>query len=323
MIGLGFSVDAVLRPVYQCSRRALPGYSLVDTMRTYSFGWQFDGKCGYIELCPESVAQVCPGEGDSILVNVYSTRSTGCWEERISSIEWVTGSRESLEDYHSRASRDPLVSCIPRAMPGHRLKATSPLNAFLISVAQQNASFKQGWKTLYSLYMVFSPTYLLETSGKPMLFLATPRPQALTDIEGLRRTGLGYRARTVFNAVSRGVFLEEPSCDELDEKLGEVRGVGPYTLKLTKLLACRDYRSAPLDRWFTRLASHAYNVHPTRVGDELGYRFGSWAGLAVFHTTIAFDAEPYRKALQRLRRGENCPGLADPSPLTLWKHYRA
>jgi N-glycosylase/DNA lyase len=91
-------------------------------------------------------------------------------------------------------------------------------------------------------------------------------------------------------------------------------------MALVRLLACRDYSTLPLDRWLRRLASAAYSVPEAAAGQELRRRFGAYTGLAALHTTIGFDAEPISRALERLREGKNKPGLADPSPMSLWRH---
>jgi len=49
-------------------------------------------------------------------------------------------------------------------------------------------------------------------------------------------------------------------------------------------------------------------------------RFGQWVGLAAIDATIAFDAQPLRRALERLEKGLNKPGVDEPSPITLWRH---
>lgn len=304
-----------LRPRYELSLKPARGFSLLQTISTYSFGWQFDGRRGFIELCPEAVAILSEDQG-SIIVKVYASSGSSCWEEELTRLSWRLGLEEDLGPYHSIARGDPLVGCIPRSMPGHRLRALSLWSSFLTAVCQQNASFRQGWRMLYKLHLVAGDRYILETPSGRLVFLSEPRPGRL-DAEKLRIAGLGYRAGTIMEGLRFKVH--ELGCSEA-ERLREIRGVGDYTYNLVKLLACRDYNSLPLDRWLRKLASEAYGVSENDAGDEIKSRFREWSGLAALHATIAFDAQPLRRALERLRRGENCPGLDEPSPITLWRY---
>lgn len=312
-----------LRQVYREEIVPVKNYSLVDTMRTYSFGWQYDGSRGYVEVCPGSIAVLWEEEG-RIIVDIYAGDEKGCWEERVRELPRIIGADERLDEYFMLATGDPLVSCIARRMRGLRLRSTDIFYAFLVAVAQQHASFKQGWRSLHRLHLFFSPRYILRLpSGEDHVFLGIPGPRVLVaDPQRLKETGLGYRVRTVLAAARSGVFDDNPvECSVIDEQLSRIRGVGSYTLRLIRLLACRDYRSPPLDQWFTRLAAAAYNVHVDSVLGELTSRFGVWSGLAVYHTTIAFDAEPFRRALARLRKRENCPGLVKPAPVNMWEYF--
>lgn len=165
---------------------------------------------------------------------------------------------------------------------------------------------------MYRLHLLASPRLRLPDGT---VYLETPQPGEL-NAEVLRRAGLGYRARTVIEASS----LAPLDCKNVEELRG-VRGVGPYTIALVKILACRDYTLLPLDRWLLKLAARAYKLPEDRraVEEHLRRRFGEWVGLAALHATIAFDAQPLRRALERLERGLNKPGLDEPSPITLWR----
>ncbi len=302
----------LLGPVYETSIEIDKSYDFHHTAMTYSFGWMYDGIVHRIELCRGSIAVVSEKEG-TLHLQVYSERGNNCWEESIRGVEKRLGARERLEAYWEKARQDPLVGGVAETMPGLRLRTTSIWLAFLIAVCQQNASFRQGWGMLYRLHRLASRRLSARGMG---VYLETPQPSSLS-LDLLRRAGLGYRARTVMEAIRHRVH--ELSCREVD-RAREVRGVGNYTLSLIKLLACRDYSALPLDRWLKRLASEAYNVPESAVDTELHRRFGNYVGLAALHTTIAFDAEPISRALRRLREGRNKPGLVEPSPISLWRH---
>jgi len=293
-------------PVYREELRPRRGYSLVDTMKTYSFGWMYSGgDWGLLELCPGAVAEVRSEEG-VVVVSVYA--ESGCWEDGVDGVPSMLGVWEDYSEYHALGRGDPLVGGVVESMPGHRLRSSSIWAALLIAVCQQNAGFKQGWWMLYRLHLNASRRLVLP-DGR--VYLETPSPSRLTR-DVLRASGLGYRAETVARLVEARAW--ERGCSDLDG-VAEVKGIGSYSMNLVRLLACRDYSAAPIDRWVKRLAAEAY-------GDWRGLvrKFGRWAGLATHHATIGFDAEPLRRALERLRRGLNRPGLSDPSPVTLWRH---
>ena len=289
-------------------------YSPRDTMRVYSFGWMYWGAPrALLELCTHSLVLLdWSREPERILYRVYSTPGNRCWEDRLGRLPWILGLDEDLSGYRILARGDPLVGGVAEAMPGLRLRASSPWQALLVGVCQQNASFRQGWGMLYRLHLNASER-LVTPEGR--VYLATPEPHALTP-SVLRASGLGYRAETVRRLLEARAHRLD--CESLGEAAG-VRGVGPYTLALAWVLACRRYSELPLDRWLKRLVAEAYEVLETRAAEELTRRFNGWRGLAALHATIAFDAQPLRRALERLRRGLNRPGIDEPSPLTLWR----
>ena len=283
------------------------GYSLVDTLRVYSFRWMYwGGSCGRLESCG-CILEACE-EGGRVTLRAYCSGEPGC--DPLKAGIGALGVMEDVSPYLGLARGDPIVGGVVEAMPGYRLRSTSPWAAFLIAVCQQNASFRMGWRMLLRLHLSAGERLRLPDGS---VYIATPRPEKL-DENVLREARVGYRARTILEAAK----LALEGCSDVDV-LGGVRGVGPYTLSLVRLLACRDYTALPLDRWLAKLASEAYRVDPRGVEGEIRRRFDGWTGLYAIQATIAFDAQPLRRALERLRRGLNRPGLDEPSPVTLWK----
>ncbi len=283
------------------------GYSLVDTLRVYSFRWMYwGGSCGRLEACG-CILEACDADG-RIALRAYCSGEPAC--DPIPAGVASLGVREDISGYMRLARGDPVVGGVAEAMPGYRLRSTTPWAAFLTAVCQQNASFRMGWRMLLRLHLLAGRRLRLPDGS---LYISTPSPDELTE-SVLREARVGYRARTILEAAR----LRIESCSDVDALSG-VRGVGPYTLSLVKLLACRDYTVLPLDRWLARLASEAYRVDQGLVEAELRRRFDGWTGLYAIQATIAFDAQPLRRALERLRLGLNRPGLDEPSPVTLWK----
>jgi len=301
-------------PLYTFEVKPTTLYDWHTTLATYSFGWQYDGSRGYIWLCNHCIARIEPLDNYAN-VDIYCGSNDRCWEHAVEELKDVLGIYEDLSEYIRLGKNDPLVGGLLEVMPGLHLRRANVWYAFLVAVCQQNASFKQGWGMLHKLHLIASDRLVIDDT----IFLEPPKPANLNE-EVLREARLGYRASTVLEAIQKRAY--NLSCDDVDY-LGDIKGVGPYTLNLVRVLACRDYSALPLDRWLKRLAAEAYNVEPNSVDEEFNRRFGSWKGLAAIHTTIAFDAEPLRQALERLKRGANKPGLVEPSPLTLWKYTPA
>ena len=304
-----------LREVYAYTLALPSGWSLRDTGRVYSWGWSYSEEPPVLRLwlCSQSVAEVA-GQGGQLVVRVYSVPGVRCWEQGLEELAQRLGLGEDYSGFHMLASGDPLADCIPRDMPGYRLRSPTAWEALLIAVAQQNASFRQGWGMLYRLHAAASR----RLRGPGWVFLEPPEPRRGIG-EAARGSGWGYRAR-VLEGLAELARRHGASSPSLVEEAPRLRGVGAYTYRLARLLALRDYGSLPLDRWLRRLASEAYGVDEAAVAGELARRFQGWEGLAALAATICFDAEPLRRALERLRRGQNRPGLREPSPVTLWKH---
>ena len=272
---------------------------------------------GFYELCPGCVA-VLEDRDDRVLCRVLCAEGSRCWEDAVDELGSLLGLDHDYSEPYAIFSSDPILRCIPTSLPGYRLRLLSVWSALLVAVCQQNASFRQGWGMLYRLYTSVGRRLIVDLGEEKRVFIESPRPENLS-IEAMKSAGMGYRAETVSRVIE--ARLHEVECSDVD-RLSEVKGVGSYTLNLVKLLACRDYSALPLDRWLRRLAAEAYGCDPREAERELEKRFGRWRGLAALMTTVALDAEPLTKALERLRRGDVCPGKVVPSPVTMWRFWR-
>lgn len=310
------STTASLAEVYRGAITVAEGYSLDDTGRVYSFWWMYSPGTVRLSICRGTVVEAVQ-KGNTVSYRVYSFSGNNCWEDRLEErLSFILGLKEDYSSFHEKALVDPLASCIPRQLKGFRLRATSPWAALLTAVSQQNASFKHGWGMLYRLYTLAGR----RLRGPGWVYIEPPEPHPRL-YEAARSSGYGYRAHTIAKLAMLASRLGEDN-PELVETARSVRGVGSYTYNLSRLLALKDYNSLPLDRWLQRLAAEAYNVDVREAGEEITRRFGGWRGLLALAATICFDAEVLSKALERLRRGENCAGLRSPSPIDLWTHYK-
>ena len=282
------------------------------TLQAYSLPWQFDGRRAYMHLCGSSIAVVEPADG-FLRVDVYAADGERCWEEVLEG-GWapaVDGS--GLEAYYDRAAGDPLLSCIGGRLRLLTVKLASAWYAAIVAVCQQNASFLQGWRMVYRLHAELGARFRIGDR----LFVAPPEPDRVS-VEALRRVGLGYRAETLAALAKfarRGIDLREAR--------GTVKGVGPYTDGLIRLLGYGELDSHVVDRWVKGLVAEAYGVGLREAEKVWSARWRPWRGLAAYHLTIVLDAEPLRKSLERVRRGEVCPRMdySRPSPLTMWRAF--
>ncbi|ABU81501.1 base excision DNA repair protein [Ignicoccus hospitalis] len=262
-----------------------------ESLALYAFSWQFDGRCGYGELDGRPFKFCPPDElhGDPEVASK------------------ALGLHEDLDELYEALKGDPLLGCVAERYWGLRPRALGIWEAAVVGIAQQNASFKQAWSSLYKLHIIASKR--INVFGKE--YLRFPRPEEV-DERALKAAGFGYRAK--FVTALKEALRERPlTCSNVDSLKG-VKGVGDYTLGLVKLFACRDYSAPVLDRWLKAVYEEAYG------GLERYYEFGKWKGLVSLLTTVALDAVPLTRALERVRRGEVCPS-EEPSPLTLWKYF--
>lgn len=298
----------------------------VETLSVYSFYWQYTGRRYYVEICPGAVVRLdlpLPNASETLMdisYSVYAVPGNSCWEEKIGGIESMVVSHYVLQGYYDLAENDILLGCIAGKYRGLTLKTVlSPWYALLVAVCQQNASFLQGWKMLYNIHILYNKAYRINEH----IYMATPSPKEVNE-NLLREARLGYRVGTILEASKLFSKMDEGMMKrELPEILDDIPGIGPYTKGLVLLLSMAKLDVFIMDRWIAGLVAKAYNVSVREVNDVWRRRWGRWQGIASYHLTIAFDAEPLRKALKRLEERKNCPMATDkPSPMTLWIHSR-
>ena len=316
-----------LRECLRLRTRSPPGFSLRLTLEVYNFYWFYrGGECGYVVLEeePPIVARVC-NAGGAIEARVYSASCLGIDEGGVEGrLRYVLGLDEDLEEFWGIAQRDPLLRGFAELFRGWRLRASSPWWSLVVGICQQNTGFRQGWRMLGRILKLLGrPVWI----GGDELRLP-PAPQDVVEGQGLlRAAGVGYRWRSLLSvalAAMKGLLgVDRLRClgaAGAEKELRKLRGVGAYTARLALALSLRSYSLAPIDRWLRALASYAYGVEPGEVEREWHSRWGRWSALAAIALTIALDAEPLGRALERVKRGELVPNeRAVPTPLTLWR----
>lgn len=310
----------VLKPVCSGKLDTRGEIDLDLVLAHYNFSFWYNGRKGYVIIDEYGplIAEIDTGNYEYI---IWGTETSLCRKSLPKLIE-ILGLREDLSEFHARARNDPLIGPFVTRYPGWRLRTTSVWWATVIGVCQQNASFQQGWRMLYNIIKLYGRKASVRGGDVPLP--PTPhdilaRPSLLVDA----RTG--YRAGTILNIARwlTGACDRVPATNNnvtMEELLG-IKGVGPYTARLSLVLSRRKYDQPPIDRWVKRIVAEAYNVSPDDVEEELVERYGEWAGLAVLVLTIALDAEPLRRALERIRMGRVLPeDTVYPTPLSLYRY---
>ena len=296
--------------------------NLFLTLAVYNFDFWFDGSRGVVVLDEvEPCVAIVSVDGE---YSIYCRSSSASCSDLERQLRKCLGVDEDLNDFFARAARDPLLKAFALRFRGWRLRSTSLWWALVIGVCQQNASFRQGWLMLRRIIEVYGCRARVESSEIPL----PPPPELVAkNPNPLRTARVGYRASVIEN-VARAIASGELRFEDLtrtdprkaEARLRELRGVGPYTARLALALGARVYDLPPIDRWVKAIASLAYGVDERSVESVWIARWGKWSALAVLALTIALDAEPLRKAIERVERGllEPREDLV-PSPLNLWR----
>ncbi len=277
---------------------------------TYNFHWYYNG----------DKAVLFPSENNYYIVEASKDKlNIKCSKECCSKeeIEELLGLNEDLKEFYYLTKNDPLLSCSEKALKGYHIRISPLWESVVISIMQQNNSFKQGWRTLFKL---------IEYLGKEMRIGSMetrlfPSPRDVIEKRFLlEKTRMGYRKNilieTASTAINDGLSYSLP-------RLLKIKGIGRYTACNALLLSKRDYSCPPIDRWVLSLVSEAYE--PVETIDDavkiLKARFPGYEGLAINFLTILTDAEPRSIVLRKLREKTLlCP---DPNkvftPLNMWR----
>ncbi len=298
-----------------------PEYRLDLTGAAYSFSWQYDGKRAYVPLSLEerdlACVAVCEQVEDRKIKVVYflppgSSVEKSCLEALVMK---ALALDEDLSAFYEICSGDPILRGV-QYVRGLHLKSADAWTSFLIAVSQQNASFRQGWYMLYRLHKTLGRQVYLQDLGR--VYILPPKPEDIVQAgeQQLRACGYGYRARIVLEVAKRIASAEKAS--DILNLLKNVKGVGPYTYGLTRVIARRDYSVPVIDRWVKGLYEH---IGIKSVEKYFKETFKNYQGLATWFLTIILDAEPLSKAIERVSKGEIKPKFSGLTPLTMWRYW--
>ena len=310
----------LLKEVYDTELRARGYYNFHLTASCYAFPWEYDGKNAYIILeCDSNFVVVkAYSKQNDIMLKVYSdTTSSVIIDKAIKDAVFILGIKEDLNDFYAICKNDPLLYSLANDLLGIHMRAVQNLwQGLLISICQQNASFKQGWRMLWNIRKRLGEE--LRIPGCDRRFYAYPSPRRVIEkFERMRDCRVGYRAETILRAAK--VFLK----GEILE-LEDIKGIGQYSARLARILGLRKYDEFPVDRWFSTLIPRVYaGEEKWSIKETESFakkKWGKWAGLAAVMITVVTGAKPLRNILSDIQHGNIRPLPDEPAPLTLWRY---
>ncbi|HHV25689.1 MAG TPA: DNA-3-methyladenine glycosylase 2 family protein [Tissierellia bacterium] len=186
-------------------------------------------------------------------------------------------------------SEDEILKEAVKFGSGIRILKQEPfetLISFIISANNAIPRIKSSIERLSKRY----GKYIGEYNGKDYYAFPTAEALSKVDVEELKETKIGFRAKYVSSAAKR-VYNGEADLndiktldtDEAREKLMEFQGVGPKVSDCILLFAMEKYDAFPIDVWVKRIMEYFYLKEDTsmkkiqRYGEE---KFKDLAGFA-------------------------------------------
>ncbi len=311
----------LLSKVYSTNIKLSHPYNFYLTASFYSTRFEFDGTYAYVILNYDEDYAVSRARSEDklILIDIYATKSSSDLIERaLRDTAFIMGFNEDLREFYSLCANDPLLGILSKELYGIHMRAVQGLwEGLLISICQQNASFRQGWRMLMRIREILGEE--LRIPDSELIFYTFPSPKKIIEKPSLlRQCGVGYRDKIFLNAAKAFIRNNEP-------ELIEIKGIGQYSARLAKILGKRDYREFPVDRWFSTLIPRVYAREEKwsikEVEEFARKRWGKYAGLAAIMITVVTGAKPISSLLKVLEKGQNPdPFPHEPAPLTLWRY---
>jgi len=289
-------------------------------LETYSFPWNYNGRTSYIPLDEYHVVRIAPSK-NKISARLYTLNPNYCLGDLSEKVIDILRLKQSFEEFYSLAIKDPLLRDFAIKYRGWRPRKTSLWWGLVISICQQNTSFLQGWKMLANIQRLYGKYVKIENEYT----ILPPSPKdILENPDKLALARVGYRKETIVNVAKYFAknkhFIKKLPPEDLCKELLKIKGIGKYSARLALVLSTDYYKLPPIDRWLQKIIVEVYNVDTKRAEEFYKDYWGKWAGIAALATTIALDAVPISKALQRIKKGILVPAIENkPTPANMWK----
>ena len=186
-------------------------------------------------------------------------------------------------------SEDEILKEAVKFGSGIRILKQEPFETLISFIISANNAIPRIKSSIESLSKRYGK-YIGEYNGKDYYAFPTAEALSKVDVEELKETKIGFRAKYVSSAAKR-VYNGEADLndiktldtDEAREKLMEFQGVGPKVSDCILLFAMEKYDAFPIDVWVKRIMEYFYLKEDTsmkkiqRYGEE---KFKDLAGFA-------------------------------------------
>ena len=213
--------------------------------------------------------------------------------------ETVWRSYLNIDQDYNEISRNILEHCQNGALieaveygKGIRILAQDPFECIISFIISQNNNIPRIKKIIEALSarcnvpLDIHPEMKNHLSGKSSL-CAFPDANMLYElgIDGLAELKTGFRAKYIYDAVSRSIdgslsiknIMASTSTEDAIERLCSVKGIGTKVASCALLFGFSRYDAFPIDVWMKRVAVKYFG----EAGEQLDARsFGPYAGIA-------------------------------------------
>jgi len=194
-----------------------------------------------------------------------------------------------IEEVKQALSKDTPISKAVKASPGLRILSQDPRECILSFICSAASNIPKIQRSLNFISSTMGKAQSLEVEEGMVEMSAFPGPGSIKDIELVKRSGCGFRARYLIEAEKRLSqrwieSLRSKEYKDAKEELMTIPGVGAKIADCALLFSLGHSCAFPVDVWIERAMREAY---PQAKGlsikgiEEFGReRFGKHAGYA-------------------------------------------
>lgn len=199
------------------------------------------------------------------ILSVSADRSLGDKEKKIikKRLRYCFGVDEDLTEFKTLCSRDRVLkNFLPRIKGTRIISAYSDFEALVGAVVSQNNSYTHYRDQMLRLYEK----------------LNFKQEDYLGKLDGFR---LGYKS----------AYLKNLAAGYGKTRLGEIKGIGPYSLNLFEIFQKRNYGAFYIDCLTEKIMRERYHINSDldKASKKL---WGKWRGLALAYLQRFFEQKP-------------------------------
>jgi N-glycosylase/DNA lyase len=162
-------------------------------------------------------------------------------------------------------TKDTYLMAAAKEGNGIRLLRQEPWEILISFVISQNNNIPRIRKSIDTLCRCYGEKQVTKEGD---IWYTFPKPESLTDLEGLKQAGLGYRDKyiqRIAKEVAEGsIDLQKLSDDtlsdkELEDYLKGIYGIGIKVANCIMLFGCHRLDCVPMDTWMNKVIQQNYN----------------------------------------------------------------